>query len=386
MSMFCRIDKVVLSDDCRCKVGFKQWPSEWRNSVEVVWNRCRIVKRHSTNCWCKHRVETRNRQGFFEGPHEEKKGGKNEKIDEQRIRVEEQKAQKDNRFLRRRQIANFIYENTERGAVTKGAKFLHRAEDWRMFSAEDNWVLFKEETLVVFFTRIPRETVRQRGKKWETQENLAWSKHPLQFRKWRNRLTWKAQTVWRPVLRLELKKPLTIAGQDEKDRRVIIDIIPVCRGYVSRNRCIPKLCISTLRSNEFYSTESWRNGIERFGGSHLKFSGRTWYETKIRERTIWKHYPKRRTSWEKSLRVQFGGTNTWGNLTTSKLYQQSSMEFSEKICKLKAEDKATFFLLWRRQRHRRSHVCCGFGSFNAQCWARESRAQVQWIHWKVQTP
>ena len=42
-----------------------------------------------------------------------------------------------------------------------------------MFSAEDLLGIAKEETLVVFFTRMPRETVRQRGKKWRTQEDLA---------------------------------------------------------------------------------------------------------------------------------------------------------------------------------------------------------------------
>ena len=35
--------------------------------------------------------------------------------------------------------------------------------------------------------------------------------------------------------------------------------------------------------------------------------------------------------------------NTWGNLTTSRLYQQSSEEFGEKICKLKAEDNYVLF-------------------------------------------
>ena len=46
-------------------------------------------------------------------------------------------------------IAFLIYEITERRAVTrqKGEKFLHRAEDWRMFSAEYNWVLFKKRRL-----------------------------------------------------------------------------------------------------------------------------------------------------------------------------------------------------------------------------------------------
>ena len=47
-------------------------------------------------------------------------------------------------------IAYFIKEITERRAVTrqkKGEKLSHRAEDWRMFLAEDNWVLFKKSRL-----------------------------------------------------------------------------------------------------------------------------------------------------------------------------------------------------------------------------------------------
>ena len=35
----------------------------------------------------------------------------------------------------------------------------------------------------------------------------------------------------------------------------------------------PRLCVSQLWSNEFYSADIWRIGIERFGGTHLKFSG-----------------------------------------------------------------------------------------------------------------
>ena len=57
----------------------------------------------------------------------------------------------------------------------------------------------------------------------ETQEILTWSKHTLQYRKWRQRLTWKAWTVQRPVLR---RKFLVYGRQDEQDRRVIIDILP----------------------------------------------------------------------------------------------------------------------------------------------------------------
>ena len=86
---------------------------------------------------------------------------------QKRIRVKEQRAQKDNRFLRGSQIAYLIYDIRERGAVTKGKgqKFLHRAEDWRMFFG--GRLLDIVQTLVVFYTRMPRETVRQRGKEME---------------------------------------------------------------------------------------------------------------------------------------------------------------------------------------------------------------------------
>ena len=62
-----------------------------------------------------------------------------------------------------------------------------------------------------------------------------------------------------------------------------------------------------------------------------------------KKKAIWRHYPKRRTSWAKSLRAWFWGTTTWGNLTTSRLYQQSSVEFGEKICKLEIEDNYVLF-------------------------------------------
>ena len=48
------------------------------------------------------------------------------------------------------------------------------------------------------------------------------------------------------------------------------------------------------------------------------------------KRTIWRHYPKRWTSWAKSLRARIWGTTTWGNLTRSRLCQQSSVEICEK--------------------------------------------------------
>ena len=108
-------------------------------------------------------------------------------------------------------------------------------------------------------------------------------------------------------------------------------------------------------------------------------SGTTW----IRERrAIRRHHPKRRPSW----RARCWGTTTWGNLMTSRLYQQSSMEFGDKICKLNPNMKQRFILLWRRQRHRRSYVYCVFGSFSAQCWARRIEHTYDGYFEKVQNP
>ena len=83
---------------------------------------------------------------------------------------------------------------------------------------------------------------------------------------------------------------------------------------------------------------------------------------------MWRHYPRRWTSWAKSLRVQFWGTNTWGNLTRKSLCQQSSVEFGEK--NIQAQSWRQSYVLFscgkkRRQKHRRSYVWCGFGSCNA---------------------
>ena len=80
----------------------------------------------------------------------------------------------------------------------------------------------------------------------------------------------------------------------------------------------------------------------------------------------------------------FWGTTTWGNLTTSRLYQQSSVEFGEKIRKLKPNIKLSFILPWRRQRHRRSYVHCVFGSVNAQCWAKRIELRHNRYFEKVQ--
>ena len=118
-----------------------------------------------------------------------------------RIRVEEQRAQRDNWIPRGSQIAYFTHATTERGAVEKG-------KGQNSYSERKTGECLQRKTIRYCSRRdtcsFPRETVRQRGKKWRTQEDLAQSKHPLQYRKWRNRRTWKAHTVLRPVLRVKL--------------------------------------------------------------------------------------------------------------------------------------------------------------------------------------
>ena len=124
----------------------------------------------------------------------------------------------------------------------------------------------------------------------DTQENVTQSKHSLQYRKWKIQTDEEAWTVWRPVLRLKLKIPCQLRAR-WKISSCDYRHHPVCRGYKSGNRCKhgyrclcrqadgksnlsarsrrryswnscysekkgPRLCISQLRSNEFYSTDS----------------------------------------------------------------------------------------------------------------------------------
>ena len=121
-------------------------------------------------------------------------------------------------------------------------------------------------------------------------------------------------------------------------------------------------------------------------GHTIKFSGRTWYQIQMRERkrTIPGRYPKRWTSWAKSLRAQVWGKNTWGNLKTRRVCPQSSMGFGEKFFKVKAEDKSyvpfscgnkgTGASLQKKQEGR---MFCGwFGSFNVH--AEQEGFKLRW--------
>ena len=157
-------------------------------------------------------------------------------------------------------------------------------------------------------------------------------------------------------------------GQDEKYRRVIIDIIPcvvvtsletdaivafiaffdmlIVRSNLSARSKIwysrsvatlkekkrPRFCISRLRSNEFYSTESWRIGIERFGGTHLKFSGGTWYKIELgKEKGNLEALSKKVNPMSEIPARPVLRNEHLRNLMASRLWQQSSLTFGEKM-------------------------------------------------------
>ena len=111
----------------------------------------------------------------------------------------------------------------------------------------------------------------------------------------------------------------------------------MCRKYKSGNRCIHgNNCL--CRHADGDPAESWTNEIERFGGTHLKFSGCTWYKIEFgkekgqkgepRERNPCAPHFEERTLEETSRQEEHARKPAW-NLTS-------------KICKLKAEDRATF--------------------------------------------
>ena len=105
------------------------------------------------------------------------------------------------------------------------------------------------------------------------------------------------------------------------------------------------MCISKLRSNELYSSESWRIGIQRFGGTHQKFLGCIWYETKIRERkgqsggSIQKGEPHERNPCAPRFEEQpLEETSRQAGCNSNVAWN-----LARKICKLKAQDKDTCY-------------------------------------------
>ena len=173
--------------------------------------------------------------------------------------------------------------------------------------------LVQEETLVVFNTSMPRDAVRLCGKKWETQRRSHFEQAYSSVPKVMEQTHVKNSNSPEASPAIRVKNPLSMEGKMEKHRRANSRIIPcvavtsletvafvafvaffdTARGrekkysrssFYSKGKKSPRLCISRRRSNEFYSTESWKIGIERFGGTHHEILGMHLVRNKFRER------------------------------------------------------------------------------------------------------
>ena len=75
------------------------------------------------------------------------------------------------------------------------------------------------------------------------------------------------------------------------------------------------------------------------------------------------------TSWATTLRTQFWEGTPEETSRQADCTSKVAWTLARK-CASSSRRQLRFILLRRRQKHRRSYVWYGFGSFNAQCWAR----------------
>ena len=279
-------------------------------------------------------------------------------------------------------IAYFIYEITERRAVTRQKGRITPTPSGRLknvFSGRQV-CLVREETLVVSTHACHRRPWGQRGMKWRDARNSHLEQAYSSVPKVKTQTDVKSLNSLKASLATKVQKSLFILGKMKKivmkfstsSRMSWLQVwkqmhlwpslpISMCWWLEKTQREVekkvlkdqllfwkkkgPGLCISKFRSKEVYSAESWRIGIERFGGTHQKILRmhlvRNWMRERegqsggiIQKGELHKWNPCALVLW---------GTTTWQNLTTSRLYQQSSVEFGEKICQLKAAYNYVWF-------------------------------------------
>ena len=198
-----------------------------------------------------------------------------------------------------------------------------------------------------------------------------------------------------------VKKSLVHGRQDVKDRRVVFDILPCVvitsletDAFMAMVACIDMLMVRRnpagsrrkrvlkehlrFRENKkgqnsdpkkFILRKAGQPRLNASAGHTIKFSGRTWYEIQIRERKgpsrgfIQKGKPHERNPCAPKFQERTPEETSRQAGCDSK----AAWNLARKIYELRPKIKLRFILLCRRQRHRRSYVCCGFGSFNAQC-------------------
>ena len=251
-----------------------------------------------------------------------------------------------------------------------GEKFLHRTEDRRMFSAEDNWVLFKKRRLWLSTHACHGRPWGQRGMKWRYARNAHLEQANPSVPKMKKQTDVQSLNGLKASPVTEAENSLSIAGKMKKivawfstSSRVSWlqvwkqmhswllstswrweETQPEVEKKVLKDQFLFWKKVQGCVSQDSDPMNSIQRKVEELGLNAS--AGHTWNSqdalgTKLssgKKKAIWRHYPKRWTSWAKSLRAQFWGTTTWRNLTTSRLYQQSGVDFGVKICKLKTED------------------------------------------------
>ena len=256
--------------------------------------------------------------------------------------------------------------------------------------------------------------------KWRCARNShLGAKHTLQYRKWKTQTDEKSLNSLKPRPTTRAGKSLVCCVQDEKYRRVIVDIIPcvVVTSLETDVAIVAYFDMLTVRSN--LSARSRKEGTQGAVAILRKKSKVVYLKTQIRwilcygklknwDWTLLRDTPEilrmhlvqiwtRERKWQSGGIIQKGEPHERNpcapgseeqppeeNLMTSRLWQQSSVELGENICKLKPNIKLRFILLWRRQKHRRSNVYGVFGRFNAQCWARRIELRYNGYFEKVQ--
>ena len=286
-----------------------------------------------------------------------------------------------------------------------------------MFSVEDKLGLLQEETLAVFYIRMLRETVRQRGKKMEDARKSRLEQASSSVPKVKKQTDVKGLYSLKASPATKAENSLSVAG---KMKNVVVRLSTSSRvswwqvwkqmhSWLFRHadgerkpsarsirRYSRKSCYyqKKKRSKVVYlkiqiqwilscgKLENWdwtlrRDTTENFqdaSGAKLN-SGKKRQSGGI----IQKGEPHERNPCAPDFQEQAPEETSRQAGCTSKVAWNLARKYASS-----SRRQLRFILLWRRQRHISVYVCCGFGSFNAQCWARRIELRYNGYFDKVQ--
>ena len=258
------------------------------------------------------------------------------------------------------------------------AKFLHQAEDWKMFLAGDYWILFKKRHAC---HGTPWDYVDRSGRRKEISPRTS-----ILFS------TESESTDWREKLKQSEGqsydwswKSLVYGWQDEKDRRVIIDIIPCVvvtsletDAFMAIVAYVDKLMV---RSN--LSARSRKEGAQ--GAVAILRKKKESKVVYLKTQIQWILFCAKLEKWDWTLRRD----TPWNSQDAHLVRNQNS-----------GKKRAVWRHYPKGEPHERNPCASSFAEWtpeetswqadcdskvawkfakNAQCWAREIDAQIKWI-------